>query len=716
MTTRPRRSQSILTAPATSRRDVLRGTAALAAGAAVQGLLPAYARAAAEGVASSPPEYLLGDAGYELVVDESLVSIDGRRTTATTINGTVPGPLLRFREGQNALLRVTNRLKQDTSIHWHGILVPPEMDGVPGISFPGISAGATFEYRFPIRQYGTYWYHSHSGLQEQLGHYGPLVIEPNGGRPYKYDREHFIVLSDWTFENPERILSKLKKQPDYYNFQRRTLGDFFSDVGKQGFFSTVRDRWMWAQMRMNPTDIADLTGAAYTFLMNGLAPSSNWTGLFKPGERVLLHFINASAATFFDVRIPGLPMTVVEASGQHVKPVQTDEIRIAIAETYNVLVEPKAAEAYTVFAETMDRSGYAMGTLATQQGLRGAMPARRSRPTLSMADMGMDHAAHSKAGGGHQGHAGVDQKAAAFPGGHTEHEASDHGAAHEGHERHAKAARPGGPTGGEGHSVHEAHADKAGSAEPVETHAAHTGHEAHVAPEAPPPTQGRSDHAGHEPASPEQAPAADLAKEAVAGAIRTEGLRAPGTLPGSLPHERNSHGAGNAAVPDRVGSRLHEPGIGLGADGWRVLTYTDLRALEKRRDFAAPTREIEMHLTGNMERFMWSIDGIPFDRSQPVRFSYGERIRLTMVNDTMMNHPMHLHGMWMELENGHGDETPRVHTVNVKPAERLSLLITADEPGRWAFHCHVLYHMEVGMFRIVEVAKPTVSRRRRSPQ
>jgi CopA family copper-resistance protein len=662
---------------APSRREALRGTAALAAGAVVQGLLPAYARAAAEGVPSSLPADAQSDARYELVIAESPIAIDGRRSMATTINGTVPGPLLRFREGQNAILRVSNRLKQDTSIHWHGILVPPEMDGVPGISFPGIPAGTTFEYRFPIRQYGTYWYHSHSGLQEQLGHYGPLVIEPKAARPYKYDREHFIVLSDWTFENPERILSKLKKQPDYYNFQRRTVGDFFSDVGKQGFFSTVRDRWMWAEMRMNPTDIADLTGAAYTFLLNGLAPSSNWTGLFKPGERVLLHFINASAATFFDVRIPGLPMTVVEASGQHVQPVQTDEIRIAIAETYNVIVEPNSAEAYTVFAETMDRSGYAMGTLAVQRGLRGRVPARRSRPTLSMADMGMDHSSHAKAGAGHEGH-GTGNKKAAPPGGHEEHKAADKTGGHEGH----GSAKPEGP------AQHDEHAG----------HHAHEGH----------------DGSSAEPVARKQAPAGDLAKEAVAGAIRTAGLRAPGSLPGSLPHERNSHGPGNAAVPDLVGSRLHEPGIGLGADGWRVLTYADLRTLEKRSDFAPPTREIEMHLTGNMERFMWSLDGVPFDRSQPVRFSYGERIRLTMVNDTMMNHPMHLHGMWMELENGHGDEIPRVHTVNVKPAERLSLLITADEPGRWAFHCHVLYHMEVGMFRVVEVSKPTVRQTRSS--
>ncbi|HEY0710332.1 MAG TPA: copper resistance system multicopper oxidase [Polyangia bacterium] len=638
-----RRSQTVGTSRAASRREVLRGTAALAAGAAVQNLLPAYARGAAEEHAPAPPTDAPGEARYDLVIAESPLTIDGRRTTATTINGTVPGPLLRFREGQNAVLRVSNRLAQDTSIHWHGILVPPEMDGVPGISFPGISAGATFEYRFPVRQYGTYWYHSHSGLQEQLGHYGPLVIEPKAGHPYKYDREHFIVLSDWTFENPERILSKLKKRPDSYNFQRRTIGDFFSDVGKQGFLPTVRDRWMWAQMRMNPTDIADLTGAAYTFLMNGLAPSSNWTGLFKPGERVLLHFINASAATFFDVRIPGLPMTVVEASGQHVKPVLTDEIRIAIAETYNVIVEPKAADAYTVFAETMDRSGYAMGTLAPRLGLRGRLPSRRSRPTLSMADMGMDHASHAKSGAGHEGHSGHEENAAP-----------------------AKTAPP------DDHSGHE----------------------------------------GHHPPANDETPAVDLAKEAVAGAIRTSGLRAPGTLPGPLPHERDSHGSGNAAVPDRVVSRLHEPGIGLGADGWRVLTYADLRALAKPGDFVAPTREIEMHLTGNMERFMWSIDGIPFDRSQPVRFTYGERIRLTMVNDTMMNHPMHLHGMWMELENGHGEEIPRVHTVNVKPAERLSLLITANEPGRWAFHCHVLYHMEVGMFRVVEVSEPAVLPRR----
>jgi CopA family copper-resistance protein len=642
-----------------SRRRFLQTTGALGLLAGAEALLPSYARAATTGASPQPLRRRVVDgvAVYDLTVGETRFDVAGRRAHAVTVNGTVPGPLIRLREGEETLLRVTNQLREDTSIHWHGLLLPPEMDGVPGLSFPGILAGRTFEYRFPLKQYGTYWYHSHSGLQEQLGHYGPLVIEPRDGYPYRFDRELFVVLSDWTFENPYSILAKLKKQPDYYNFQKRTVFDFFRDVAEHGFMDTVRDRWMWAEMRMNPTDISDVTGATYTYLMNGLAPESNWTGLFRPGERVLVHFINASAATYFDVRIPGLPMTLVQASGQYVQPVETDELRIEIAQTYDVIVEPKGDRAYTVFAEAMDRSGFAAGTIAPRPGMRAAVPERRKRPVLTMLDMGMDHPGHGGAHGGMQAQP-APASAPASAGGH------------EGHDMSAMAA---------GDTSHAAHAIPAADT----SHAAHGGATA---------TQRAAQTAGQD--------------VAVAGAIRTHGLRAPGTTPGMARHEEDHHGHGNADVPDMVHSRLGEPGLGLGEDGWRVLRYTDLRAVEKRPDFRAPDREIEIHLTGNMERFTWSIDGVPFRNSEPMRFTYGERIRLTMVNDTMMNHPMHLHGMWMELENGHGELIPRVHTVNVKPAERVSLLVTADAPGAWAFHCHVLYHMEVGMFRIVEVSQP----------
>ncbi|MEK7402970.1 MAG: copper resistance system multicopper oxidase [Gemmatimonadota bacterium] len=582
-----------------SRRRMLQSVGAAGLLAGTDGLWPDYALGQPVAAAPLTPRFVNGARTFDLRIAETRLRLDDRAATAVTINGTVPGPLIRFREGDDAIIRVQNDLDEDTSIHWHGLLLPPTMDGVPGVSFAGIAARSGFEYRFPIRQAGTYWYHSHSGLQEQLGHYGPLIIDPAEPLSYSYDREFVLVLSDWTFENPYRVLARLKKQPDAYNYQRRTLGDLVRDVLADGFMPTIRDRLMWSAMRMNPTDIADVTGATYSFLLNGMAPETNWTGVFRPGERVRLRIINAAAGSYFDVRIPGVPMSVVQMNGQPVEPVETDEFRIAIAETYDVLVHLPDDRPYTIFAEAMDRSGFASGTLAPREGTRGELPARRRRPILGMADMGMDH---------------------------------------------GKAADMAGMTG--------------------------------------------VDHAAmdHAPA-PVTAPM----------------LRAPGTLPPDGAHGPATHGAGNSMVPMSIKSRLAEPGAGLGADGWRVLTYADLRVEKPRPDFKAPTREIEIHLTGNMERFLWSIDGMPFSDAKPIRFTLGERLRLTMVNDSMMNHPMHLHGMWMELENGHGDRIPRVHTVNVKPAERVSLLITADAPGRWAFHCHVLYHMEVGMFRVVEV-------------
>ena len=566
---------------------------------------------------------------YDLTIAETRVRIDGRSARAVTINGTVPGPVLRFREGDQAVIRVHNTLSEDTSIHWHGIILPPEMDGVPGLSFPGIRPGETFEYRFAVNQAGTYWYHSHSGLQEQLGHYGALIIEPAERTGPVYDREHVVVLSDWTFENPYRVLSRLKKQPDAYNYQRRTVADFFRDVARDGFSATVSDRVMWGGMRMNPTDISDVTGATYSFLLNGRVADAPWTAQFAPGERVLLRIINAGAGSFFDVRIPGVPMTVVQVSGQPVEPIEIDEFRIALAETYDVIVQIPDDGAHALYAEAMDRSGFTAGTLAPRAGMEVDLPQRRRRPLLTMADMGMDHS-------------GMDHAAM-------------------------------------GHKMPDADDEHAGHDMPDDDE--HAGHD----------MPDEDEHAGHD--------MSEMSSE--------NALRAPGTIPPETPHGPDSHGPENAMVPTTTKSRLTEAGVGLGEDGRRVLLYSSLRSAAPWPEFAAPTREIELHLTGNMERFTWGIDGIPHDRAKPIEITYGERIRLTMVNDTMMSHPMHLHGMWMELENGQGDRIPRIHTVNVKPAERVSLLVTADAIGRWAFHCHVLYHMEVGMFREVRViAKP----------
>ena len=564
-----------------SRRYFLRDTAAVGLLAGFESLLPAYAR---------PGSIHRGDGGpIDLTIDKQTLDIGGRRVSAIAVNGTVPGPLVRLREGQEAVIRVTNRMKdEDASIHWHGLLLPFQMDGVPGLSFPGIRPGEAFTYRFPVRQSGTYWYHSHTALQEQLGVYGPIIIDPADFDPVRYDREYVVILADWLSGDPEAMVAKLKKQSSYSNYQRQTLGDFIGDASKDGFGATVKDRWSWAKMRMDPTDIADITGHHFTFLMNGLAPDSNWTGIFKPGERVRLRFINAAAVTFFDVRIPGMRMTVVQADGQNVKPVTVDEFRIGIAETYDVIVQPKDNRAYTIFAETIDRSGFARGTLAPKPGMMAPLPERRKRTVRTMADMGMG--------------------------------------------------------------------DMAGMAGMKET-----------------------------------------------SSSSMPGMKMPGD-DAPLMHGPDKHGPGNSMVAMTPKSRLGEPGTGLEGMPWRVLVYNDLQSLVANYDKRPPEREIELHATGNMERYIWGFDGKKYSEAkEPIEFYYGERLRFTWVNDTMMEHPLHLHGMFMELDNGHGIHNPRKHTVILKPGEKLSLNITADAPGLWAFHCHVLYHMEMGMFRVVSV-------------
>ncbi|AZC18745.1 copper resistance system multicopper oxidase [Pseudomonas sp. CMR5c] len=540
---------------------------------------------------------------FDLHIGQTPVNFSGTPRTAMTINGGLPGPLLRWREGDTVSIRVSNRLEEDTSIHWHGILLPANMDGVPGLSFAGIAPGSVYEYRFQVRQHGTYWYHSHSGLQEQAGVYGPLVIDPREPESFQYDREHVLLLSDWSDLAPQRLMQILKKQSGYFNYHKRTVGDFIDDVGRDGWAATLADRKMWAEMNMSPTDLADISAASYSYLLNGQTPGSNWTGLFKPGERLRLRLINASAMSYFDVRIPGLQMTVVAADGQQVRPVSVDELRIAVAETYDVLVEPGREPAYTVFAQSMDRTGYARGTLAVSHGLGAVVPPLDPRPLLSMADMGMSHGAMAPAGMGD------------MPGmGHEPMAAMDHG-----------------DMQGMDHS-------QASEMAPMQRH----------------------------PASERGNPLVDM--------------QTMNPTP-----------------------KLADPGIGLRDNGRRVLTYADLRSTFEDPDGREPSRTIELHLTGHMEKFAWSFDGIKFSDAQPLRLAYGERVRIVLVNDTMMTHPIHLHGVWSDLEDEQGRFQVRKHTIDMPPGTRRSYRVTADALGRWAYHCHLLYHMEMGMFREVRI-------------
>jgi FtsP/CotA-like multicopper oxidase with cupredoxin domain len=548
----------------------------IAAGAALGALAaarPVWARRVSHGSAAKGFATLSGDE-IRLTVAESAFTVNGRAGHAITLNGSVPGPLIRLKEGQDVRLVVDNHLDEDTSIHWHGLIVPFQMDGVPGVSFPGIAPRSSFTYAFPIRQSGTYWYHSHSGLQEQVGHYGPLIIDPAGPDPIVSDREHVVVLSDWSFLHPHRIMERLKQEGGFFNRQKRTLAD---RAGKPDPM-TAADRRMFAQMRMDPTDLADVTADTYDYLINGHAPAENWTGLFRPGERVRLRIVNAAAQTIFNLRIPGLRMTVVATDGIPVQPVEVDEFQIGNAETYDVIVVPGDG-AYSFVAETIDRSGMAVATLAPRAGMRAPVPPLRPRPTLDMRDMGMggmDHGAH--------GAAPMDHKMR----------------------------------------------DKAKVDFPV--------------------------------------------------------------------------GVGIDMIAAMPVDRIGDPGLGLENVGHKVLTYKDLVATAPNTDTRAPSRRIDIHLTGNMERFMWSMDGAKLSESpEPYRFARDERVRLRLINDSMMTHPMHLHGHFFELVNGHGARQPRKHTVRVLPGGYVDLDLTADAPGDWAFHCHLLYHMHAGMMRVVTV-------------
>ena len=612
-----------------SRRRFVQG---LAAGG-VLAATPSWLQAAVKSATALGSAPVLTGREIDLVIAETPVNFTGVTRMATTINGSIPAPTLRLREGDEVTIRVTNRLAVSTSIHWHGILLPYQMDGVPGISFKGIAPGETFTYRFKLRQSGTYWYHSHSGFQEMTGMYGALIIEPRAGERHHTDQDHVVQLSDWTDENPMHAFSKLKVQSDIYNFSQPTFFDFTRDVSNMGLQAALDKRQMWNQMRMNPTDLADLSAATFTYLMNGTAPASNWTGLFNKGDRVRLRFINAASNSFFDVRIPGLKMTVIQSDGQDVEPVSIDEFRFGPGETYDVLVEPKD-DAYTIFAQSMERSGYALGTLATRQGLSASIPTLDPVEWLTMADMmgamshqemnqkGMDHSAMSM---GNMDMGGMDHS-------------NMHGGMAMDHSQHSGQSMPG----------------------------------------------------------------------------MNQATRSPLAKPSStVRHARTEYGP---SVDQRVNTprtTLDDPGIGLRdlsekglrPQGHRVLTLADLKSIDGiLDDQREPVRELELHLTGNMERYSWSFDGLEFGKSTPVSLRHNERVRIILQNDTMMTHPMHLHGMWSELETDQGELRVRRHTIPVQPAQRISYLTTPHDLGRWAWHCHLLFHMDAGMFREVVVS------------
>ena len=603
-----------------NRRRFVQG---LAAGG-VLAATPTWLQAAMSSKVAQGQTPVLSGREINLVIAESPVNFTGVTRMATTINGSIPAPTLRLREGDEVTIRVTNHLAVATSIHWHGILLPYQMDGVPGISFKGIAPGETFTYRFTLQQSGTYWYHSHSGFQEMTGMYGALIIEPRAGERHRSDQDYVVQLSDWTDEDPMRAFSKLKMQSDVYNFNQPTFFDFSEDVSKVGLQGALEKRQMWNQMRMNPTDLNDLSAATLTFLMNGTAPNGNWTGLFQRGQRIRLRFINAASNSFYDVRIPGLKLTVIQADGQDVEPVSVDEFRFGPGETYDVLVEP-ADDAYTIFAQSMDRTGYARGTLALQQGLSAPVPALDPAEWLTMSDM--MGAMGSMAGMNHDSMKGM--------------EGMNHGSM----------------KGMQG----------MGSMEGMKGMAGMNG----------------MDHSAmnHQPKNP-------LAKPS-----------------STVNHASSEYGASVDMRVDTPRTNLDDPGIGLRNNGRRVLTLADLKSinglLDDRR---TPTKELELHLTGNMERYSWSFDGLEFGKSTPVSLKHGERVRVILQNDTMMTHPMHLHGMWSELETDKGELRVRRHTISVQPSQRISFLTTPNDLGRWAWHCHLLFHMDAGMFREVVVS------------
>ena len=648
---------------AIDRRQMLRGAALAGSGIALSSWFPAWAQTGSPGIVRPLPT--LSGNEITLRIARQAMVIDGRRSDAIGVNGTVPAPLLRLREGQTVRLNVVNELDEDSSIHWHGVLVPTQFDGVPGVSFPGIRPRSTFTYEFPVRQSGTCWYHSHSGFQEQLGHYGPIIIDPAGPDPVAFDREHVIVLADHSPLSPEAIFRRLKVDPGSFNRQRQTLAGLLA-----GSDQRLKDRLDWGRMRMDPTDISDVTGSAYTYIINGFGPQDNWTGLFTPGERVRLRFINASSMTTFNVRIPGLRLTIVQADGQNVVPIEVDEFQIGVAETYDAVVKPMDDRAYTLVGEAIDRSGMARATLAPRAGMTAPVPPLRKRPLATMKDMGMDMS-------NMPGMEGMDMS-----GGHAAGmRAADPTAERNGSARLATAGAVAmqsldhGTMQGADHQAMAGvdHGSMAGL-----DHGAMTGVS----------QGGMSGMSGH------QQPTMDMGAMDMGSMKMRDFANAP----------QVKKGPGVQTIAPMPVDRTGEPGQGLEDVGHKVLVYKDLMALDRNPDVRAPSRSIDIHLTGNMERFMWSFDGEKMsDHMEPIPFVEGERVRVNLINDTMMGHPIHIHGHYFELVTGHGDHAPRKHTVIVQPGGKVTWDFTADAVGDWAFHCHLLYHMEAGMMRVVSV-------------
>jgi len=531
---------------------------------------------------------------YNITVDNVLIDTGDFVKEGIGYNGASPGPVLKFKEGEEVTINVTNNLSETTSIHWHGLILPYQMDGVPDISYEGIKPGDTFTYKFPVVQSGTYWFHSHSGFQEPDGAYGAITIAPKKREPFRYNKDYVVQLTDKHPHSGSRIMRNLKMVSDYYNRKQQTLSDFFKDVEKNGFDSTTSDWMNWGSMRMMPTDVEDLQG--FTPLINGKGPKQNWTGLFEPGERIRLRLINSSAMTYFDFRIPGLSMLVVAADGNNVQPVKVDELRIGVAETYDVIVRPMDNKAYTLFAESMGRTAFARGTLAPRDGMEAEIPEMRDSPLLTMADMGMDHSSM----------AGMDHSS-------MEPETSMKGMDHSNM--------------------------KAGAAMKGMDHSSMAGMKSKANP---------------------------------------------------------FYAKGSGLKP-------------VAANGGKFLSYTDLKAQKPLYKDREATREIELRLTGNMERYIWSINGVKYDDAEPIRLQYGERVRFKFVNETMMTHPMHLHGMWSILDVGAGKWDPVKHTISVAPGTTVYSETEVDAAGQWAFHCHLSYHASAGMFRkiIVEGAPNT---------